>query len=107
MGIYWPREESKYFFRNIRELSTSDIGIDQDQVSGAVWSPVLFWILPDPEVDLSLLEQSHCYDDAGSSDMNQLKDNYMQIFKDGSKDPASGRAGFALYVADLQILQSV
>ena len=100
------KESKTNFFHLIKQKAVS-IGLGQLEVSGNVWPPQPFWQLPEPEVDLSLLEDSKNISkeqvDMFLCDFNQ----HVHIFTDGSKDPVSGKTGLGVFVAGGQFQQSI
>lgn len=74
------------------------------------WSSVPPWLLPEPNVDLALLEKKQQEEVSGSQVEGHLKEawwGHTQIFTDGSKESKSGKAGCGIYVADPQIWQGL
>lgn len=99
------KDKKTNFFHLIKEKAES-IGLAQVEVSGNVWSPQPVWQLPEPMVDLSLLENSkHITKEQVDEFINDF-DQHVHIFTDGSKDPVSGKTGLGVYVAGGQLQQS-
>lgn len=96
---YWEFGKIKKksnFLCNIKAMAKKE-GLDN--VIGTVWSPVPFWKMPEPDVQLDFLgmNKSHV-----SRQINEFistnSDGMVHIFTDGSKDPVSGRAGFGVHI---------
>ena len=100
------KDKKANFFHLIKQKA-GNIGLGQMGVAGHVWPPVPFWQLPDPEVDLTLLENSkRITSEQVASFLNDFNEDEY-IFTDGSKDPVSGRTGLGVYVAGGQFQQSI
>ena len=86
------------------------IGIEKEQITHAFWSSVPFWLLPEPNVDLTLLEWKQQGGINSSQVEGHLKEAWgahIQIFTDGSKEPKNGKAGCGIYVVDPQVQQGL
>lgn len=75
-----------------------------------VCSCVRPWMLPNPEVDWSVMEKIR--EEGRGNQVNVVRErlqvnwaHHLQIFTDGSVKPNSKRAGFAVHIPDLQISQ--
>ena len=69
------------------------------------WAAVPFWLMQDRDVNLSFLEMEDKSDiqiEVGAYLRGELE-TLLVIFTDGSKDPGSGRVGFGVYVAQLDL----
>lgn len=75
-----------------------------------VWPCVPPWLLAKSEVDFSILERMK-EEDSGSPDelvrarLQVYWAEHLQIYTDGSMDPASRRASFAMYIPRLRLTQ--
>ncbi|KAM3606960.1 uncharacterized protein V6R79_000107 [Siganus canaliculatus] len=108
LGDSWEfsgKDEKANFLHRIKQRA-GRIGLGQMEMSQNVWSPLPFWLLPEPYVELALLDNRGSVTkeqvDAFLKDFNQ----HAHVFTDGSKDPVSGKTGLGVYVAGGGLQQS-
>ena len=88
------------------------VGLDTDVVGliYAFWSVVPMWLLPEPIVDLTLLDrkqQDEITKTQVEAYLNNVWGSHMQIYTDGSKDPDNQKAGCGIYVVGPQVQQGL
>lgn len=92
-------------FKEIERLGLGDVEV----APHLVWPVIPPWILPNPEVDMSVLGCVGAKEDSNYPGLvgRALEGNwkgYVQIYTDGSKDPVTEKNGFTFYVPQFNIV---
>ena len=95
----------RVFFEEVNQWA-GELGLEQPNPPPCGnWAAVPFWLMQDRDVNLSFLEvedKSDIQIEVGAYLRGELE-TLLVIFTDGSKDPGSGRVGFGVYVAQLDL----
>lgn len=84
--------------------------LGKDMAPRVVWPCVPPWLLPDPEIDWTVKE---IFRERGKENpvevvkdvINENWDGHLQIYTDGSVDPATNRAAFAVHIPEVGLSQ--
>ena len=100
-------KKESFIYKMNKEMEKLELGV-MGMARIVLWPVVPPWLLPTPEIDLSLLEAIKTRDSISCSDMVKGRlgntwEQHLQIFTDGAKDPKSGKAGFGYIVPSLGI----
>ena len=93
--------------KEMEELELGEVGV----APIIHWPVVPPWLLPTPEIDLSVLEAIRKHEDTDYSHIvgGRLESNWgnhLQIYTDGAQDPKTGKSGFAFVIPHLEIVKS-
>jgi len=99
------RVKRKPFFEVINQWA-GKLGMEQEHIAThANWVSVPYWLMQEVDINLTFLEEEDKSGIACSVELclQQEMATHLGIFTDGSRDPVSRRAGFGVYVAQLNL----
>ena len=93
-----------FIFKVNEEMGRMEFG--EEGVAPIVhWPAIPPWVLPVPEIDLSVLayERTATFGGIVRERLNNTWGQYIQIYTDGAQDPRTGKSGFAFCIPDLDV----
>ena len=91
----------KTFMVDVNQWATKLGMVQENIVEHASWLPIPPWIMCELDIELSFLQKKDKRE--VQEYLNSIREDKLLIYTDGSRDPESRRAGFGVYVAQLDL----